>query len=104
MARKETTYDEAQIAEREVEGKDVEDSARIVVEQAERMTALIRFGADCLAGIPSIIFGLFGFVFFVIYLKLGWSMLSGGLTLAIMVLPIGPAEKAPLPSRSYCPE
>jgi len=52
-----------------------------------RLMALIRFGADCLAGVPSIIFGLFGFVFFVIYLKFGWSMLSGGLTLALMVLP-----------------
>ena len=52
-----------------------------------RVTGLIRFGADCLAGVPSIIFGLFGFVFFVIHLGLGWSMLSGGLTLALMVLP-----------------
>ena len=52
-----------------------------------RMTSVIRFGADCLAGVPSIIFGLFGFVFFVIYLNLGWSVLAGGLTLAIMVLP-----------------
>ena len=52
-----------------------------------KLTALIRFGADCLAGVPSIIFGLFGFIFFVIRLKLGWSMLSGGLTLALMVLP-----------------
>ncbi len=45
------------------------------------------FGADCLAGVPSIIFGLFGFIFFVITLKLGWSILSGGLTLAVMILP-----------------
>lgn len=52
-----------------------------------RLTAIIRFGADCLAGIPSIIFGLFGFVFFVITLGLGFSVLSGSLTLAIMVLP-----------------
>lgn len=50
-------------------------------------TRIIRFGADCLAGIPSIIFGLFGFVLFVIFLHLGWSVLSGGLTLAFMVLP-----------------
>ena len=48
---------------------------------------MIRFGADCLAGIPSIIFGLFGFVFFVIELELGLSILSGALTLAVMVLP-----------------
>ena len=52
-----------------------------------RMTRAIRFGTDCLAGIPSIIFGLFGLVFFVILLHMGWSLLSGGLTLAIMVLP-----------------
>jgi len=52
-----------------------------------RMTAVIRFGADCLAGIPSIIFGLFGFVFFAITLGMGMSILSGALTLAIMVLP-----------------
>jgi phosphate transport system permease protein len=52
-----------------------------------KVTAVIRFGADCLAGVPSIIFGLFGFVFFVIYLRMGWSMLSGGLTLALMVMP-----------------
>ncbi len=48
---------------------------------------LISFGADCLAGVPSIIFGLFGFIFFVISMKLGWSILSGGLTLAVMILP-----------------
>ena len=52
-----------------------------------KLTALIRFGADCLAGIPSIIFGLFGFVFFVIALGMGLSVISGALTLALMVLP-----------------
>jgi phosphate transport system permease protein len=52
-----------------------------------RLTRVIRFGTDCLAGIPSIIFGLFGFIFFVTTLGMGWSLLSGGLTLAIMVLP-----------------
>ena len=52
-----------------------------------RLTSIIRFGADCLAGIPSIIFGLFGFVFFAIHMGLGLSVLSGALTLAIMVLP-----------------
>jgi phosphate transport system permease protein len=48
---------------------------------------IISFGADCLAGVPSIIFGLFGFIFFVIKLHLGWSILSGGLTLAVMIIP-----------------
>jgi phosphate transport system permease protein len=52
-----------------------------------RATKIIRFGTDCLAGIPSIIFGLFGFIFFVTTLGLGWSILSGGLTLAVMILP-----------------
>lgn len=55
--------------------------------QESRITRVIRFGTDCLAGIPSIIFGLFGFIFFVTMLGMGWSMLSGGLTLAIMILP-----------------
>ena len=52
-----------------------------------RITRVIRFGTDCLAGIPSIIFGLFGFIFFVTRLGMGWSLLAGGLTLAIMILP-----------------
>ncbi len=51
------------------------------------MTRVIRFGAECLAGIPSIIFGLFGFILFVTKLGFGWSILSGGLTLAFMILP-----------------
>ena len=52
-----------------------------------RITEIIRFGTNTLAGIPSIIFGLFGFIFFVGYLGLGWSILSGALTLSCMVLP-----------------
>lgn len=61
-----------------------------------QLTRALRFGTDCLAGIPSIIFGLFGFIFFVVMLKMGWCLLSGGLTLAIMVLPtiIRTAEEA----------
>ncbi|MBI2923728.1 MAG: phosphate ABC transporter permease PstA [Planctomycetes bacterium] len=51
------------------------------------VTRVIRFGADCLAGIPSIIFGLFGYVFFVVALGFRWSILSGALTLALMSLP-----------------
>lgn len=47
----------------------------------------IHFGADSLAGVPSILFGLFGFVFFVLYLRLGWCVLSGALTLSLMILP-----------------
>ncbi len=52
-----------------------------------RATKVVRFAAECLAGIPSIILGLFGFVTFVIFFHFGWSIISGGLTLAIMVLP-----------------
>lgn len=57
---------------------------------------VVSFGADCLAGVPSIIFGLFGFIFFVITLKLGWSIISGALTLSVMILPtiIRTAEEA----------
>ncbi len=60
------------------------------------LTRVVRFGAECLAGVPSIIFGLFGFVFFVITLGMGWSVLAGGLTLAFMILPtvIRTAEEA----------
>lgn len=48
---------------------------------------LIRFGSETLASIPSIVFGLFGLTFFVVFLGMGWSLLSGGLILAIMALP-----------------
>lgn len=51
------------------------------------ITQAIRFGVDCLAGIPSIVLGLFGFIFFVIYLGFGWSLISGGLTVTFMILP-----------------
>ena len=52
-----------------------------------KVTRIVRFGTEALAGIPSIVFGLFGFAFFVVYLDLGWSLLSGSLTGACMVLP-----------------
>lgn len=52
------------------------------------LTRLVRFGADSLSGIPSIMFGMFGYIFFVYYLKMGYSLLAGGLTLALMALPI----------------
>jgi len=64
-------------------------SAVYLVEYARGglLRRIVSFGADCLAGVPSIIFGLFGFIFFVIQLNLGWSILSGGLTLAVMIIP-----------------
>jgi len=49
---------------------------------------LLRRSLDVLAGVPSIVFGLFGNAFFCIDLGLGFSILSGGLTLACMILPI----------------
>ena len=49
---------------------------------------MVRGSLDILAGVPSIVFGLFGNAFFCIYLGLGFSILAGGLTLACMVLPI----------------
>lgn len=64
-------------------------SAIYLVEYAKpgKIVNIIRFSTESLAGIPSIIYGLFGMMFFVVYLKMGWSMLSGALTLSIMVLP-----------------
>jgi len=49
---------------------------------------LIRRSLDVLAAVPSIVFGLFGNAFFCVTLGLGYSILSGGLTLACMILPI----------------
>ncbi|NLI20190.1 MAG: phosphate ABC transporter permease PstA [Clostridiales bacterium] len=48
----------------------------------------VRLTAETLAGIPSILYGLFGMMFFVITLKMGLSLLSGSLTLSLMVLPL----------------
>lgn len=53
-----------------------------------RFGRLVRRSLDILAGVPSIVFGLFGNAFFAKVLGLGFSILSGGLTLACMVLPI----------------
>ena len=53
-----------------------------------RSAAAIRFSLDVLAGVPSIVYGLFGSAFFCVWMGLGYSLLAGGLTLACMVLPI----------------
>ncbi|MCL0075530.1 phosphate ABC transporter permease PstA [Dehalococcoidia bacterium] len=50
------------------------------------LSKIVTFGAEWLAGIPSIIFGLFGFAFFVVLLEWGFSILSGGMILACMIL------------------
>jgi phosphate transport system permease protein len=51
-----------------------------------RITRLIRTGVDLLNGTPSIVFGLFGFAFIVLYLTVGVSLLAGQVTLALMIL------------------
>jgi len=60
------------------------------------MLRVIRLGINNLAGVPSIVFGLFGLAFFVIWCNLKVSLLSGALTLAALILPviIGTAEEA----------
>lgn len=52
-----------------------------------RLTRIIRAGNDLLNGTPSIVFGLFGFAFLVIFVGFGVSLLAGQITLALMVLP-----------------
>ncbi|HHU72925.1 MAG TPA: phosphate ABC transporter permease PstA [Clostridiales bacterium] len=56
--------------------------------KAGKFVNLIEFTTETLSGLPSIIFGLFGYVLFGQVLKLGYSILTGSLTLAIMVLPL----------------
>ena len=66
-------------------------AAIYLVEYAKRgskLVKIIRMTAETLSGIPSIIYGLFGLLFFATYLHWGYSMLSGALTLVIMILPL----------------
>ena len=51
-------------------------------------TGIIRYGVDLLAGVPSIIFGLFGYVIFVVALHFNFSLLSGALALVALELPV----------------
>lgn len=53
-----------------------------------KLVKAIRFATESLSGIPSIIYGLFGGIFFVTVLKLSFSILSGALTVAIIILPL----------------
>ena len=57
---------------------------------------IVRLGINNLAGVPSVVFGLFGLAFFVTYLEMGVSILAGSLTLGVMSLPviIGSSEEA----------
>lgn len=66
-------------------------SAIYLVEYAKRgnkIVGVIRTMAETLSGIPSIVYGLFGMLFFVTALGWGYSILSGALTLSIMILPL----------------
>lgn len=66
-------------------------SAIYLVEYAPRgnkLVSVIRITAETLTGIPSIVYGLFGNLMFVYALKMGLSMMSGALTLSIMILPV----------------
>lgn len=53
-----------------------------------RFLRILRFTIECLAGIPSIIYGLFGYAFLVVFMSLKVSLLAGGLTLGFMMFPI----------------
>lgn len=66
-------------------------SAIYLVEYAKKgnkLVEVVRVTAETLTGIPSIVYGLFGMLFFVTTLKCGYSLLAGALTLSIMVLPV----------------
>lgn len=66
-------------------------SAVYLVEYAKRgnrLVALIRITSETLSGIPSIVYGLFGFLLFAVALGWGYSILGGALTLSIMILPL----------------
>ena len=66
-------------------------AAVYLVEYARRgnkLVGVVRTTAETLSGIPSIVYGLFGALFFVKYLGLGLSLISGALTLSIMILPL----------------
>lgn len=66
-------------------------SAIYLVEYAKKgnkVVGVVRITAETLSGIPSIVYGLFGMLFFVMKLKWGFSILAGAFTLSIMVLPL----------------
>lgn len=56
--------------------------------RGNRLVGIIRVTAETLSGIPSIVYGLFGFLLFTVTLGWGYSLLGGALTLAIMILPL----------------
>ena len=56
--------------------------------RGSRFVSIVRITTETLAGIPSIIYGLFGLLFFVTHCRMGISLLAGSLTLALMILPL----------------
>ncbi|MDD3654855.1 MAG: phosphate ABC transporter permease PstA [Desulfotomaculaceae bacterium] len=56
--------------------------------ESSKFRALVNITIQCMAGIPSIVTGLFGYAFFVVYLGFGISLLAGGLSLGIMIFPV----------------
>ena len=56
--------------------------------KGNKLVKLIRVTAETLSGIPSIVYGLFGFIVFVITLGWSYTLLSGAITLSIMILPL----------------
>lgn len=56
--------------------------------ESSKFTTLVNITIQCMAGIPSIVTGLFGYAFFVVYLGFGFSLLAGGLSLGIMIFPV----------------
>ena len=64
--------------------------------RGNRLVSIVRITAETLTGIPSIVYGLFGFLLFAVALGWSYTILGGAMTLAIMILPtiIGPTESA----------
>lgn len=56
--------------------------------RGNRLVKVVRMAAEVLSGIPSIVYGLFGMIFFVVTLRWGYSLLAGTCTLTIMILPL----------------
>lgn len=56
--------------------------------RGNKLVSIVAMTAETLSGVPSIVYGLFGSLFFVKFLGLGLSLLSGALTLSIMILPL----------------
>lgn len=56
--------------------------------RSSRLVKVVRLTAETLSGIPSIIYGLFGALFFVVTLRMNLSLMAGALTLSIMILPL----------------